>query len=118
MIFCLGNGSSGRSGEGYHKDLKAWNKCVTENRYNEILKTIRDILSDFKLDAKENWTKEWGKVRDSQWEKIAKIPEFDLEITKKITGLSNINIESEKTIEIEGKKFTVTQLKNIISSAE
>jgi len=118
MIFCLGEGEGERSGKGYHKRLMAWNKEVSASRFNEIEKELSKILSDFKLDAREDWKKEWGKVRTAQWQKISKIPEFDLEITKKITGLSKIDIDEEKTVEIEGEKFTITELKNLISSAK
>jgi len=118
MIFCLGEGSSESQGSGYHKNLMAWNKPVTESRFEQIKDTINTILSDFTLDAREGWEKEWGRVRDSQWAKIAKIPEFDLELTKKITGLSSIPVDTEKTIEIEGKKFTVSELKDLLARAK
>jgi hypothetical protein len=95
MIFCLGEGRYERQGNGYHKLYCAWNKDVIGKRYDEILKEVREILSDFKLDAREDWTKEWQKVRESQWEKLSKIPEFDLEITKQITGLSKIPEQSD-----------------------
>ena len=89
----------------------AWNKEVSESRYQEILKEVKEILKDFKLDAREDWPKEWQKVRSSQWEKLSKIPEFDLEITKKITGLDNIRIdnEDEVTIIIEGKEKKISR---------
>ena len=118
MIFCLGDGRFERTGAGYQKNLMAWNKPVTKDRYESIVKEVKKILSDFKLDARNNWKEEWQKVRASQWAKISKIPEFDLEITKKITGLSKIDVDEEKTIDIEGKKFTVSELKNLISSAK
>ncbi len=118
MIFCLGEGRYERRGDGYQKNLMAWNKSITKDRYDAILKELKTILSDFKLDPRNGWTSEWQKVRSSQWEKISKIPEFDLALTKKITGLSKIEIDEEKTIDIEGKKFTVSELKNLISSAK
>lgn len=118
MIFCLGEGKYESEGEGYQKNYRAWNKDVSESRYEEVLKECREILKDFKLDAREGWTKEWSKVRSSQWEKIAKIPEFDLEITKGITGLETIPVDSEKTVEIEGKNFTIPELKSLIENAK
>ena len=117
MIFCFGDGRYERTGQGYQKNFMAWNKPITEERYGTLLLELKTILSDFKLDAREDRTKEWGKVRDTQWAKIAAIPEFDLEITKKITGLSNIPVEEERTIEIEGKKFTVSELKSLINKS-
>lgn len=118
MIFCLGEGRLETKGAGYQKNLMAWNKPVTKERYESILKEVKSILSDFKLDARNQWKEEWQKVRASQWQKLSKIPEFDLEITKKITGLSKIDIDEEKTIDIEGKKFTVSELKSLIQSAK
>jgi len=96
----------------------AWNKTVSKSRFEKIQSELSAILSDFTLDARESWTSEWKKVRASQWAKIARIPEFDLALTKKITGLSNIDVEEEKTIDIEGKRFTVSELKNLIQSAK
>ena len=118
MIFCIGEGKYEKKGAGYQKNIMAWNRPVTKDRYDAILKEIKEILSDFKLDARNQWEEEWQKVRTSQWSKIAKIPEFDLEITKKITGLSRIDVDEEKTVEIEGKKFTISELKSLISSAK
>jgi len=118
MIFCLGVGKYELQGEGYQKNYRAWNKDITEDRYEKILKEVKDIFKDWKPEWKGgSRQKEWLKVRASQWAKLAQIPEFDLEVTKGITGLSNIPVEEEKTIEIEGKKFTVDQLKSFIKSA-
>jgi len=116
MIFCLGEGKNESQGDGYQKNYMAWNNSVSKERYEKILSEVKTILSDFKLDAREDWMKEWSRVRDSQWAKIAAIPEFDLEITKEITGLAQIPVETEKTIEIEGKKFTVSELKDILKN--
>ena len=118
MIFCLGDGACESSGDGYQKNYMAWNKSVSKSRYEKILEELKDILSDFKLDARKQWKEEWQKVRASQWAKIAKIPEFDLALTKKITGLSKIDVDEEKTVEINGKKFTITELNSLISSAK
>ena len=118
MIFCLGEGRCEAQGDGYQKNYMAWNKPISKDRYDTLVSEIKNILSDFKLDARENWTKEWGKVRASQWAKIAKIPECDLELTKKITGLSSIPVDTEKTINIDRKTFTVSELKDLISKAK
>ena len=111
MIFCLGSGKYKSKGEGYQKNHMAWNKSVSETRYQEILKEVKEILKDFKLDARESWSSEWQKVRSSQWEKLAKIPEFDLGITKKITGLENIQTDQddEVTITVEGKEKRISR---------
>ncbi len=118
MIFCLGDGACESSGDGYQKNYMAWNKSVSKSRYEQILKEVKEILSDFKLDAREDWKEEWQKVRASQWAKLSKISEFDLAITKKITGLSKIDVDEEKTINVEGKTFTVSELKALIASAK
>ncbi len=118
MIFCIGEGRFETSGAGYQKNYMAWNKQVTQERYEEIVKEINTILSDFTIDTSKDRKEEWGKVTPEQWRKISEIPEFDLEITKKITGLEEIKIEQEKTIEIEGKKFTISEIKSIIKSAQ
>lgn len=118
MIFCIGEGQWEHQGSGYQKNLMAWNKPVTKERYRELVKEVSTILSDFNIDPRKSWTEEWQRVHSSQWSKIAKIPEFDLEITKKITGLSRIEVDEEKTVEIEGKKFTISELKSLISSAK
>jgi len=114
MIFCVGEGRLESKGTGYQKNNMAWNKPVTNDRYEEILKEVREILPAFKLDARENWTDEWKKVTAGQWAKLSKIPEFDIDITILITGLSKIDIEEEKTIEIEGKNYTISEIKSAL----
>ena len=119
MIFCLGEGKYESKGSGYQKNHRAWNKDISDKRYEEILVEVEEILKDWKPEWKGSTRKEeWLKVRASQWEKLAKIPEFDLEVTKGITGLSEIPVHSEKTVEIEGKHFTVTELEDLIRSAK
>ena len=89
----------------------AWNKKVSESRYQEILREVKEILKDFKLDARKSWSSEWQKVRSSQWEKLSKIPEFDLEITKKITDLETIQCEDDEvTIKISRKSAIALNL--------
>lgn len=118
MIFCLGEGRWERSGDGYQKSLRAWNKEISKERYEELLKEVKTILGDFRPDARLDWTEAWKKVSATQWAQLARIPEFDLEITKKITGLSNIEIAEEKTINIEGKEFAVSELKAMIDKSK
>ena len=109
MIFCLGEGRWESKGEGYQKNYRAWNKDVSEKRYEEILKKCREILKDFKLDPREGWTKEWSKVTASQWKQLSEIKEFDLEITKKITGLSEIPNEDTVEVTCEGKTVFISK---------
>jgi len=105
MIFCLGDGSGVSSGSGYHKSFKAWNTEVSESRYREIVWEVENILDDSNVDARENWSSEWKKVRSSQWAKIAKIPEFDLQITKEITGLSEIDVAENNEAKKKAKEL-------------
>lgn len=116
MIFCKGLGPCESNGIGYQQNYMAWNKQVTKDRYEQIVAEVKRILSDFTLDAREDWTVAWQKVRQSQWQKLAKIPEFDLEITKSITGLSKIEVIEEETLEIQGRKFRKSDVEKALNS--
>ena len=116
MIFCLGEGTCESSDKGYQQNYMVWNKKVTSERFAEIAKEVKKILSDFTLDGREDWTVQWQKVRQSQWKKLATIPEFDLEITKGITGLSNIPTANEETLEIQGRKFRKSDVEKALNS--
>lgn len=98
MIFCLGEGMYCSYGAGYHKKFCAWNKEVGETRYNEIQKEVSSILKDFKIDARNAWSEEWAKVTPEQWQKLSSIPEFDLDITRKITGLEDLVINDKNIL--------------------
>jgi len=58
------------------KRYRAFNKEVSEDRYREILKQIREILKDFRLELNKNsWNYEWEKVSQEQWRQLLAIPE-------------------------------------------
>ena len=66
----------------------AFNKKVSEERYDEILGELRKILEDLKLELnEESWSDEWKKVTRKQWIEISKIPEFDKGVVEGITGI-------------------------------
>ncbi len=66
----------------------AWNKPVTEARYEEIKTAIQK--SGLKFDGRKTWDNNWKSVTADVWKKLSEIPEFNSEITKKISGLSSI----------------------------
>ena len=103
MVFCSGDGKYERQGIGYQKNYHAFNKDVGESRYKEILKIVKDILKDFKLDARVYWPNEWKKVTTEQWKKLSEIPEFDKEVVEKIIGFElDLNTEDEVDVVVEG----------------
>ena len=104
MIFCLGEGRHKSKGIGYQKNHMAFNKKVSEERYDEILGELRKILEDLKLELnEESWSDEWKKVTRKQWIEISKIPEFDKGVVEGITGieldLDKTELYSKETIE-------------------
>ena len=87
------------------KRYRAWNKEVGEDRYKEIKEKVLNIMEEVKPELNENsWKEEWGKVPNSVWLEISKIPEFDKEITEKIIN-NKISLEQEM-IEINGNKWS------------
>ena len=110
MIFCFGEGENKSKGDGYQKNHMAWNKSISASRYSELLKEVNRILGRWEPNWKGSTReKEWSKVRASQWKKLSEIPEFDIEITKKITGLDNILDESTVEITCEGKPVSISR---------
>ena len=92
------------------KRYRAFNKEVGEERYYEILKEVKDILKDLKLELKDNsWSDEWKKVTQEQWKQLLAIPEakdFNFEY------ISGIKIDEEDTVEItvEGKTKRISRM--------
>lgn len=101
MIFCLDDGKYESKGEGYQKNYRAFNLDVSEKRYEEILKEVKEILKDFKLELNKNsWVDEWRKVSKEQWLKLSQIPEFDKEVVEGIIGFElDLNKVEEMTVE-------------------
>ena len=116
MIFCLGEGKYELKGIGYQKNHHAFNKPVSEERYNVIFNYCKEVLKDLKLELnKNNWSDEWKKVTTEQWNKLAELPEWDKEVVEGIIGfeldlkdemitLSNGNQVSLSTVEQALKK--------------
>ena len=102
MIFCLGDGSHKQEGYGFQKYNRAFNEQVTEERFLEIVKLIKnDILKDFKPKLnKEDWSDEWKKVTKEQWKRIAEIPEFDKWIVEAIIGFE-LDLEEVEEMTVE-----------------
>ena len=86
----------------------AFNKKVTEERYNEIFDECRKVLKDLKLKLnKEEWSDEWKKVTQEQWSKLSEIPEFDKEVVEGIIGFELDNDKVEITC--EGKSVEISR---------
>lgn len=114
MIFCLGEGKYKIKGIGYQKNYHAFNKPVTEERYQKIINYCKEVLKDLKLELNENsWEDEWKKVTTEQWLKLSKLPEWDKEVVEGIIGFE-LDLESEPEIEIDGKKYSKSTIKNAL----
>ena len=100
MIFCLGEGRTESTGEGYQKNHRIFNKDVPVKEYNKIIKGL-DItlqltewikqesggsLKTYKYE--EAWKNWLDKSTEKQKQAILDIPQFDEKIFKEITGLS------------------------------
>ena len=106
MIFCLGEGKYESKGIGYQKNHHAFNKQVTKERYKEILKIVREILKDLKLELNtKDWSDEWKKVTNEQWKKLSEIPEFDKEVVEGIIGFELPEEDEKVTIKISKKSL-------------
>ena len=112
-IFCQADEYNNKNSV-QQKKYRAFNKEVGKERYDEILDLIvDDILKGFKLELKENsWEDEWKKVTNEQWKRILAIPEADKKVIEKIIGFELIIDEPE--IEIDGKKYSKSTIKNAL----
>jgi len=132
MIFCLGDGRWERNGEGYQKNLRIFNKDVTDEEFNNTFTLLReneikialthwieekDMTKDDKsnysnykaiggclkvFNYEEAWSTFWKNASQKQKDCILNIPQFDSVIFKEITG-----IDVTKT---EPKKMTVAEV--------
>ncbi len=86
---------------------RVWNKEVEHARYLEIRNVVMDIFEDINLDLSENsWTEAWEEVNKEVFKELSQIPEFDREITEKITGLDLSQLEIDiDIIEVNGIKY-------------
>ena len=81
------------------KRYRAFNKEVGKKRYEEILKEVRNIFKDFKLNLKsKTWNKAWQDCPVEVLNKLKDIPEYNKECVEYITGRKIDNIE-EMTVE-------------------
>lgn len=117
MIFCLGDGRLESKGEGYQKNYRIFNKSVAKERFHEVIGkkpnftlpictwTGQDKLET--LSYKDAWTKGWKEASKEFKEWIFALPNFDLDIFNKITGLNlesiNLQIPDLKGKEVEVK---------------
>ena len=99
-LFCY-SGEYNDENSFQQKRYRAFNKEVGEKRYNEILKEVREILKDIKFEIKDsNWSEEWKKVSQEQWERILAIPEADKNIIEKIIGFEIKELNNFRSGEI------------------
>jgi len=82
------------------KEFYAFNKQVTEERFNEIRKYWNNIKGYFKLELKDNnWEDEWKKLDNKVWKKLAELPEFDLSVVENIIGFKlDLETQEEMTV--------------------
>jgi len=95
------------------KRYRAFNKEVGEKRYNEILKEVRIILKDLKLNLKDNsWSDEWKKVTKDQWKQLLAILEAKdfKEGFEYISGVK-IDLEEEEFCSKCGQKVILLRTK-------
>ena len=133
MIFCLGEGKYESKGAGYQKNLQIFNQSVTEEVYNKtksalniknfklpIAKWIKkeDMTDDEKenwksyketggylktLSYKYAWKEMWGKLSQDDKTFFSTLPNFDVELFEKITGIKYEIIPSLVGQEVEIK---------------
>ena len=131
------------------KEFYAWNKQVTEARFNELKKINLEIFDGYKLkitewvnegnmtdqEKKENsefyinkgylklrkykeaWELRWAELPQDSKEKLLAIPELDVEIFSKITGIDVRKVEDEdikKAIELLEAKGKIKDGKIIV----
>jgi len=108
MLFCLWEWRFEKQWIWYHKLYHAFNKDVWETRYKEILKEVKEILKDLKLELNENyWIDEWKKVTNKQWIELSKIPEFDKKVVEWIIGFE-LDLKEGKIITIDWKDINLS----------
>ena len=100
-----------------HFDVSYWipeyKMTEEEKKENPTYETTGGFTK--KVEYKEAWKIFWRRTTEENKQKFLYLPNFDPEIFKEITG---VDVESkEKTIEIEGKNFTVSELKDLIDNS-
>lgn len=128
MIFCLGDGNYVSSGIGYQQNLMIFNKKVSEDVYNQTIKYLR--AKDFKLPIakwveykelekdeqtttskqlngllkilsyQDAWKEMWATLSQEDKNFFKTIPNYDVEIFTKITGIEiKDEVAEEMTLE-------------------
>ena len=116
MIFCLGEGKYKREGIGYQKNYHAFNKPVSEERYNVIFNYCREVLEDLKLELnKNNWSDEWKKVTTEQWNKLAELPEWDKKVVEGIIGFE-LDSKDEMITLSNGKQVSLSTVEKALKA--
>jgi hypothetical protein len=137
MLFCIGDGRSYCSGEGYQKSYRVFNTPVTREEFDKIeIPTIhlplttwvskKDMTKQERLDNpnyketggylkvlgyKEAWKEWWSGASREDKQKFLDLPHFNADIFEQITG---IDPRETETIEIEGKKYTISEIKKAL----
>ena len=107
MIFCLGGGRWKGSGEGYQKNLRIFNKDVSEEEYQKVRKLLTENEIEVQLIGKkygglkvysyeDAWRTFWNNASKTQKDCILNIEQFDSEIFKKITGIDASKEDNKK----------------------
>ena len=89
------------------KRYRAFNKEVGQNRYNQIVTEVRNILSNPKLKL----TDFWKQITDDQWKRLLAIPEAQdfKEGFEYISG-QKINLDDTVEIRVEGKAKRISRM--------
>lgn len=85
-----------------------------EKEKNPSYKTTGGYLKVYEYRAA--WKKAWDGASADDKELLFKLPNFDADIFEEITGIDVR--QKEETIEIEGKKYTLTEIKEALGRAE
>jgi len=64
-------------------------------------------------DYKEAFKRSWDSASDEDRALLFKLPNFDAKVFKEISGI-DVYEKSEDTIEIDGKKFTLSEIKQLL----
>ena len=116
MIFCLGEGKYEKKGIGYQKNYHAFNKPVSEERYNVIFNYCREVLEDLKLELnKNNWSDEWKKVTTEQWNKLAELPEWDKKVVEGIIDFE-LDLKDEMITLSNGKQVSLSTVEQALKA--
>lgn len=137
MIFCLGDGRCESKGEGYQKSNRIFNINVPHDEYVKVKNTLKfkilltewiwgNAMTDEEKRGHEEWAKAggylkrwtyeeawanyWNKATQEDKDVILKIPQFNAEIFKKITGIDVAQKPSLKgkvvSVELDGQKYS------------